>query len=472
MATAHETFTYSPLPTGEDAIRNLTVEAGDFFEPLICTLTPVTFSAKPGYVALSYTWADPYLDNVTLPTSPVHVGSSPQLSTNMADFQGRQESLPSRDGERTPSAESNNNQSETLSSIMLNGCPFHIQHNLYLALLHLRSLTHPLTLWVDSICINQSDTLERSSQVAMMSFIYRRAIKVVAWLGIKDYHSRLDLFRRMANDWKAGRGHQFAASVAGRTEFHGSSEPDDKTLVRLAKSAYWTRLWVTQEVSLARTLVFLYGPKIWTYEDLRQWEVLKVARTRPLPMKSTSDGGSDAFEAMLRLLDTRDARHSEEMKLESLIERFAKSACSDLRDRVYGLLGLANDIRPVSEPEGSKSPLEKPVHSLNLQIEARTGSRRSIRTFKVDYSRSCYDIWTDVIEFLLLQKHTTGVRSNSDTDLEIERQINVVRAAGVVQEALGQQVEKVMNNPNFIQESLAFFSCRDSSQVLNYTDHH
>ncbi|KAH7396120.1 heterokaryon incompatibility protein-domain-containing protein, partial [Pyrenochaeta sp. MPI-SDFR-AT-0127] len=38
-------------------------------------------------------------------------------------------------------------------------------------------------LWVDAICINQTDNDERSKQVAIMGEIYNRAIKVFAWLG-------------------------------------------------------------------------------------------------------------------------------------------------------------------------------------------------------------------------------------------------------------------------------------------------
>ena len=488
MAAMHEIFPYSPLPVGEDAIRILTVEAGEFSEPLICTLAPAAFSTKPRYVALSYTWTDPYPDNVKLPTLPSYAGSSPQSLTSIADFRRNHETSPLRNVEQTPSIESNRNQSETLSRsqfrrssrppesqgltahIMLNGRPFHIQHNLYLALLHLRSLTHPLALWVDSISINQTDTLERNSQVAMMSFIYTRALKVVAWLGVKEYHNRLDLFRSMANDWKAGQGHHFAASVAGATKFHCSLEPDHKTFARLTESAYWTRLWIVQEVCLPRMLVFLYGSKIWTCEDLQRWGVLKAARSGPWSQNSTQNGRSDAFEAMLRLLDIRDARYSEAMKLECLIERFAKSACSELRDRVYGLLGLANDTRPFPGAGSSEDSIDRPFETLDLQPKALTDPQRGMRMFKVDYSRSFYDIWTDVVKFIFIQtKDIAGRHSDSDVDLEIERRVSVVRAASIVQEALGQRVEEI-DNSDVVKESPIFTFLSNSSSKANDTD--
>jgi len=52
---------YPQLPSGVDAIRILTLEpARSFSCPLICNLSPAAFSTKPKYVALSYTWEDPY----------------------------------------------------------------------------------------------------------------------------------------------------------------------------------------------------------------------------------------------------------------------------------------------------------------------------------------------------------------------------------------------------------------------------
>lgn len=37
--------------------------------------------------------------------------------------------------------------------------------------------------WIDAICINQEDLLERSSQVSFIIDIYDRAENVMVWLG-------------------------------------------------------------------------------------------------------------------------------------------------------------------------------------------------------------------------------------------------------------------------------------------------
>ena len=54
-----------------------------------------------------------------------------------------------------------------------------ITRNLYDALLHIRHVTEIRTLWIDQICINQDNTLERNLQVAMMSRIYQSAVRVL-----------------------------------------------------------------------------------------------------------------------------------------------------------------------------------------------------------------------------------------------------------------------------------------------------
>jgi hypothetical protein len=86
MPTILESFPYPPLPAGVDAIRILTVEPGDFADPLVCTLTSVPFSSKPKYVALSYTWGPSYPDNAALPISPKEAIISHQPSRPISEY--------------------------------------------------------------------------------------------------------------------------------------------------------------------------------------------------------------------------------------------------------------------------------------------------------------------------------------------------------------------------------------------------
>lgn len=61
--------------------------------------------------------------------------------------------------------------------------PFEVTVNLFNALRRLRRAKETLLLWVDAICINQTDLEERGSQVAIMGEIYSKARGGYSWLG-------------------------------------------------------------------------------------------------------------------------------------------------------------------------------------------------------------------------------------------------------------------------------------------------
>ena len=62
--------------------------------------------------------------------------------------------------------------------------------NLDGALRHLRLRDSSVMLWIDQICINQSDHKEKSHQVTLMQHIYHSARNTIAWLGVGSDGSR------------------------------------------------------------------------------------------------------------------------------------------------------------------------------------------------------------------------------------------------------------------------------------------
>jgi hypothetical protein len=109
-----------------------------------------------------------------------------------------------------------------------------IQRNLWNALDLLRRETGQVrVLWADALCINQKDTEERNQQVARMGFIYKRAKMVHVWLG-KSSDRILDSF--------------------------GTSTELD--LQWLCTNDYWKRLWIIQEICLAKKVDVIYADKM------------------------------------------------------------------------------------------------------------------------------------------------------------------------------------------------------------------
>ncbi|RBR13617.1 hypothetical protein FVER53590_08582 [Fusarium verticillioides] len=76
--------------------------------------------------------------------------------------------------------------SEDKATIIVNEATLQITQNLRDALSYLRHDSKPRSIWIDAICINQSDVDERSSQVRLMGRIYSSASCVISWLGLEE----------------------------------------------------------------------------------------------------------------------------------------------------------------------------------------------------------------------------------------------------------------------------------------------
>ncbi|KAJ4289863.1 hypothetical protein N0V90_011196 [Kalmusia sp. IMI 367209] len=88
--------------------------------------------------------------------------------------------------------------------IVCNDIDLPINGNLYQALRALRNPGHQSRyLWVDAICINQDDEIEKSHQVFHMLQIYQLANKVIAWLGAAN-DNLPPYFHRIRKHDKAG----------------------------------------------------------------------------------------------------------------------------------------------------------------------------------------------------------------------------------------------------------------------------
>lgn len=68
-------------------------------------------------------------------------------------------------------------------TLSLGNTPFFIKPNLEAALRELGKGKVERLLWIDAICINQTDLNERNEQVRMMSAIYQQAARVIIWIG-------------------------------------------------------------------------------------------------------------------------------------------------------------------------------------------------------------------------------------------------------------------------------------------------
>ena len=84
----------------------------------------------------------------------------------------------------------------------IDGHKFEVRWNLEVALRTLSELgVH--SVWIDGICIDQVNILEKNQQVQMMGEIYRNARETLAWLGpeSEDSARAIDAIKTSVHSW-------------------------------------------------------------------------------------------------------------------------------------------------------------------------------------------------------------------------------------------------------------------------------
>ncbi|KAK0619708.1 heterokaryon incompatibility protein-domain-containing protein [Immersiella caudata] len=199
-------------------------------------------------------------------------------------------------------------------SVVIDGYSVKVTKNLHSALSRLRRQGFTGHIWIDALCINQCDTLEKNSQVPLMARIYSQAENVLIWLGPEPDGGALRAiqqlgihFREQVRNQPNDGGERIEAfvktvrdyAITGTTRLQTGF--DFEAIWRFFRQrAWWRRVWVIQEVVLAQhaTVLCTENPQVSaTWDDTITWTTF-------------GNGSENAIQA------------------------------TDPRDRIYGLLGL------------------------------------------------------------------------------------------------------------------------------------
>jgi hypothetical protein len=188
------------------------------------------------------------------------------------------------------------------------------------ALRHLRRSEHRRNLWVDGICINQSNIQERGHQVKLMGRVYSSAEGVLAWLGPDPRQRSKHTFR------KKRRGEVVIRCMSNLKYARSRAEKERATL-ELLENSWFKRVWVVQEFALARQAIFQWG-----HEQLDEVALFFCIL---------------AFRAPLRTwINELEIYHSngaiQKGKFLDLMHIIGGLGCSNGHDHVYGILGLTH----------------------------------------------------------------------------------------------------------------------------------
>ncbi|KAF1974397.1 hypothetical protein BU23DRAFT_531979 [Bimuria novae-zelandiae CBS 107.79] len=243
-----------------------------------------------------------------------------------------------------------------------------ITENLYCALRSLQaSETYSTRLmWIDMISINQNDLRERADQVALMKSIYDKAEDVVVWLGgSQSAQTARPIISWIYESLLAKTGLK-AASIAGSeglklnqehlyllkefttVDIPGSSPIQAYELLAQFFSLPWfRRVWVLQEASSHRTVTARIGEYTLPFEAIIIAALWQSFLTRSYTSLSDVELGHARSgqgylpELWLNLLHTRKPRG---LPIIELVCRARDFQASDPRDKLFAMLGLANDV--------------------------------------------------------------------------------------------------------------------------------
>lgn len=285
-------YRYEPL-VAADAVRVLVVHPADSLnDPLRCSIIQYTHSAGRSsdndcndrhYSAVSYTWGSGLLSHQLLIVEPLVSG--------------------------------------TISAPSGYYC-LKVTANVDSLVRHLRRAHKAVHLWIDAVCLNQKDEEEKVQQIPKMGDIYSAAKKVHIWLGSDN----IDDARR-------------AFSIMWQIELRKEWDPSQDEVLLLTKffsRTWFARRWIIQEAVLAREARLHCG----SYSLALSWVVLALKKIQH------SATGLDALGYGAKMLLSSIGKYQEapgDCSLLTLLRDLHLSECSDPRDRVAALYGLASD---------------------------------------------------------------------------------------------------------------------------------
>jgi hypothetical protein len=326
--TKHESddWEYSYLPlTESDTIRVLVLDPSEDFErDLKGEVEHIPLSrtnGSNGYIALSYACGD-----VSEDQDEIYIGS------------GNLEEYP------------------TIS----------IGPHLASALRHLRQKDRPVRLWVDTICINQTDLSERASQVHQMRAIFSSAQETVIFLGDEGGNTGVSAwnFLERNSEWAMGengeRDYQLPAVREGTVDFRGDF--GDVEIDVLARP-WFRRVWVFQEVVASKNISIQCGARRIAWDDFCK---ILLLNPRYHDRYGLSLRWDDKIETIRDLFHARciyqeahslgglrPAWHSQvdnyqgrSLDILHILQMGRRLEALDPRDKIYALLGISTRIGP------------------------------------------------------------------------------------------------------------------------------
>ncbi|KAF8860223.1 hypothetical protein BDZ45DRAFT_649084 [Acephala macrosclerotiorum] len=352
---------YSPLNL-PDETRILTVSPGDYNAPIVCTLSTISLSKDTiPYEALSYCWSRSTTTTPPDPTTEVQCAVYDPTGKNT-----EARTLQFKDLVHNPLYENlyyQNGGSRPPGTITCDGVEMTIGGELYSALRRLRKEDEVLRIWVDAICINQSDMEERNLHVKMMGEVYAKAETVRVWLGeavgIEEMALRcLENVNEKFNElFLAGMMQNRGAVQYACINDEKIKGSDWDELAQLLNRAWFERVWVIQEIANAKQAFIHIGRIVlgWDYFSA----IISGMRSFNVDVTLLHCNGVKAICIMNMLREEKAGLPgaANRMPLLELLEETRDFKSTLACDKIYGILGLTKDFESVDVDYATDSPV-------------------------------------------------------------------------------------------------------------------
>jgi hypothetical protein len=287
-------------------------------------------------------------------------------------------------------------------AITINGKSLLVTESVEIALRRLRRERESVVLWVDQICINQDDDEEKGVQVSMMKQIYVNSSQTVIWLGpaADSSDTVMDFLNEVGREaWELGL-HKVTSefldcSTSPVAEDDSSKDDPFANMKRkhellyqrvkgrwplfpysvFIKRPWFSRIWIVQEFSVSGEVILICGDREITYTHFRDAHLFSfIYRARLVQdvANVTTHQRLQTQEAKDRIQVLKDSQtgHIQELlsnrqkfqklypdprkvplRLNRILKQyqvtfgddFPRLDCKDPRDRIFGLLGIAED---------------------------------------------------------------------------------------------------------------------------------
>lgn len=339
------------------------------------------------------------------------------------------------------------NPKQPKKSVIVNDASMEIYQSLHTILTSLRPSTSEegRVLWVDAICINQGDMIERNEQVPIMDRIYQNSWRTVVWLRAETEGGEelFDMLHDLAEDAKALRNSSTTSSLdKGNVgdDIDSASLPailqqflrrepvqsakKDLYLARMdiwsmLSCEWWYRAWTLQEILLSSSIILIQGNLEIDWHDF----CLAVDHGLRMHIWIFLDSGTFVAEEIIPYLSIKSLQLQLGLYGDStpnrpdfgaegvlkLLEKCRQRESKDPRDKVYAIFGIIKAVQKMRPPSDAvhrmfmdpdyTNPVVYVYRMLTQQLIEATGSldvlgvcppstRRGLPSWVTDWSVS------------------------------------------------------------------------------------